>query len=302
MGIYPSEGGAIADAARLIKTYGGDASNFAFALSKLGHRVAMLTAVGDDPFGNSFLELWRAASVDVADVQLDPKHRTGLYFASFREGRHELTYYRADSAACNLSLDKVDWERLASAKVFHLSGLSQGISRNAMDASFELLDFARRRGLRISYDPNYRPAVWGDVSLARSVITYTAETYADILEVTGEEMEALGWGTAPRSVREAFRSPPELCAVKLGPRGSLLVTEAETLSLPAFPVAVKDSVGAGDAFAAGLISGLLEKLPLEEAGRLAAGAASLVCGATGPLDGQPTRAVLDSYLSSLVPA
>ncbi len=297
-GIYPPGGCLIEDTVTLEKTYGGDASNFALAVAKLGHNSAMLTAVGNDPFGRGFLRLWESGGVNTSLVQMDDHHRTGVYFVSFHGKEHELTYYRSDSAACHLDLVRIDWGAIASAKVFHLSGLSQAISRTAMDASFELLAFARSNGLTISYDVNYRPAVWRSVELARAIIAHTVEKFVDILEVTAEEMRMLGWGERPEEIRSVFRRPPPLCVVKQGQRGSLLVSEREMLPVPALAVDVSDTVGAGDAYDAGIVIGLLENMDLAQMGRVATGVAAMVCRAQGPIDGQPTRSALDQFLAS----
>lgn len=144
VGIYPPLNRSVTDDVPLLRTWGGDTSNVALALSKLGHQAAYITRIGSDEFGRSFQRLWQEAGVNILQVQIDDEHRTGLYFVSFRNKQHHLTYYRKNSAASFISSKHIDWEFVRMAKVIHLSGISQGISQNALEFSFELMEFAKK--------------------------------------------------------------------------------------------------------------------------------------------------------------
>jgi 2-dehydro-3-deoxygluconokinase len=288
IGIYPPLNRSIEEDVPLSKTWGGDTSNMALALSKLGHATAYVTRVGNDGFGRSFVRLWRESGVDTSQVKLDEDHRTGLYFVSFHEGRHEFTYYRQDSAASFILPEDIDWEFIRTAKVLHLSGISQAISRQALEVSFDLLEFARKNGLLISYDVNYRPPLWKKET-ARAVILHTIAEYADVLEITEDELKFLGRGDSPGAFLAQFSRTPRLFALKLGEQGCYLRQGGEELRVRPFKVAVEDTVGAGDAFDAGLIAGLLEEMPFERLGAYASAVASLTCRGVGPLRAQPTK-------------
>jgi 2-dehydro-3-deoxygluconokinase len=179
----------------------------ATAVSRLGHASAYLSRVGAAAFGERFLELWREAGVDTTYVEVDPNHKTGAYFVSFEHGSHRFTYYRMDSAASHIRAENIDWDFVRACKVVHLSSISQGISRSTLEVSFALMECARSENIRISYDVNYRPALWNP-QLARAVIQQSIEDYADIMMISGEEMGLLGWGEGVADLRRQSRRMP----------------------------------------------------------------------------------------------
>jgi 2-dehydro-3-deoxygluconokinase len=251
--------------------------------------------VGAEIFGRGFIDLWKSRGVSTDLVQVDPEKKTGMYFVSFEGEKHNLTYYRADSAACHIDFDSIDLEMLGRARVLHLSGISQGISEKARETSFRLLKFAKEKGILVSYDVNYRPALWSP-DTARAVIGHTIREYADILEITDDEMELLGWGCEPESVPKRLPGP-KYHLVKRGPKGAFLSGPDGTAQVGSFKVKVADTVGAGDAFDTGFLLAHLEGMPLAEAGRFAAATAALVCTGTGPLEKQPTRGEVEAFLA-----
>lgn len=297
IGIYPPVDRSVSDDVPLSKTWGGDTSNVALALSKLGHTAAYITRIGSDEFGKSFQRLWQEAGVDISQVQIDDEHTTGLYFASFRNGKHHLTYYRKNSAASFISSKYIDWEFVRMAKVIHLSGISQGISQKALEVSFELMEFAKKHNILISYDVNYRPALWKK-DVARAIISHTINEYANILEITDDEMRLLGWEKEPGDLKSSLSRVPSICAVKMGEKGCYLMRNGEEARIKPFQVEVKDTVGAGDAFDAGLIAGILKELPLIKLGEFANAVASLTCRGTGPLSMQPSSEEVQRLIDS----
>lgn len=295
--IYPPPNRSVTDDVPLLRTWGGDTSNVALALSKLGHQAAYITRIGSDEFGRSFQRLWQEAGVNISQVQIDDEHRTGLYFASFRNRKHHLIYYRKDSAACFISSKLIDWEFVGMAKIIHLSGISQAISQNALEFSFELMEFAKKNDILISYDVNYRPALWRR-DLAKAVISHTINEYTDILEITDDEMSLLGWGKEPADLKSSLSRVPLVCAVKMGERGCYLIHSGEEAWIEPFQVQVQDTVGAGDAFDAGLIVGILKELPLTKLGEFGNAVAALTCRGTGPLSMQPSMEEVQKLIRS----
>ena len=187
IGIYPPKDCSIGDDQPLSKTWGGDTSNFALALSRLGHGVAYLTRISTDDLGQSFLRLWQRGGVDISLVQRDEHRSLGLYFVSFEAEKHNFIYYRKNSAASCIDAGKINWELVKQARVLHLSGISQAISQNALEVSFQLMEYAKKNGLLVSYDINFRSLLWKR-ELALAVILHTTGEYVDILEMTDEEL------------------------------------------------------------------------------------------------------------------
>ena len=297
IGIYPPADCSIGDDAPLSKTWGGDTSNVALALCKLGHQSAYITRVGDESFGHSFLKLWQEAGVDTSQVILDKEHRTGLYFISYQDGKHVFTYYRKNSAASHISSEEIDWEFVREIKVLHLSGISQAISQQALEVSFDLMKFAKEHNILVSYDVNYRPPLWKK-DVARAVIMHSIEEYADILEITDDEMKLLQLGETPEEALARFSRRPELCAVKMGEQGAYVQQGDRARLFPSFTVEAVDTVGAGDAFDTGLIVGTLEGMPFDKLGEFANAVAALTCRDVGPLRAQPAREEVQNLLDT----
>jgi 2-dehydro-3-deoxygluconokinase len=296
VGLYAPAGSSYAGEVSLFVVWGGDTSNVALAVGRLGHSSAYLSRVGADAFGERFIELWQEAGVDTSHVSVDPKRRTGVYLVSFKEGSHRFTYYRENSAASQIQIEDIDWDFVRSCKVLHLSSISQGISKSALEVSFALMEFAKTEKILISYDVNYRPALWKP-ELARAVIRHSIEEYADVAVISTEEMALLGWGETVDDFEQSLHRLPRLWAVKHGPGGCTVVRESERVKSPPISVEVQDTVGAGDAFAAGVICAVLEDRPLEQVGKMANAVAGLTCRGKGPLNGQPTREEMERYLA-----
>ena len=300
IGIYPPRGCTVAEGHPLSMTWGGDTSNFALALAKLGHPTAYLTRIGSDDFGESFLSLWAQSDLNLSLIQRDEQHPTGLYFISYQEDRHNFIYYRRNSAACHIDAGAIDWDLVATTRVLHLSSISQGIHRRAAEVSFELMEFAKKRGITISYDVNFRPQLWDD-SFAGEVVLPTIHKYVDILEMTEEELRLLNGSTELESFLNASIRGPGIVALKKGAGGCVLCRGSETTAVEAFEVEVADTVGAGDAFDAGLVAAILDgQGNLEDLGRMANAVAACTCRGVGPLRAQPNRRELAELLDTHV--
>ncbi|MFQ3620535.1 MAG: sugar kinase [Spirochaetales bacterium] len=287
-------------------TWGGDTSNLALASSKLGLRVSYLTRIGKDLFGEGFLSLWQTHQIGTEWVQIDPEHPTGLYFASFLGKTHSLTYYRKDSAACHIKASEFPVSVLDSVRIFHLSGISLSISPIARDFGVFLMMEAKKRGVVVSFDVNYRSPLLRPEE-AKRFFPPLIRNYVDIVSFTQEEVEILGGldsqDKEQRGVGNlAERFPgPSYHLLKRGSEGAFLWGPEGSCDLPAYPVQVVDTVGAGDAFLAGFLYAYLRGLPLAQAGKFASAVAALVCTGMGPLEKQPTLAEVQDFLAARNP-
>jgi 2-dehydro-3-deoxygluconokinase len=261
----------------------GAESTVACYLAMLGARVAWASRVGDDPLGALVRSRVSASGVDTSMVVVDPDAPTGVFFKDPGE-RTAVYYYRAGSAASRLGPDLVP----SLSGLVHLSGITPALSASCAELVEAVLDAP----LPVSFDVNYRPALW-PVARAAPVLARLAGR-ADIAFVGLDEARTL-WGTATaEDVRALLPAPRVLvvkdggnCAVSLGPSGTVFV------AAPA--VDVVEPVGAGDAYAAGYLYGVLHNLA-EPArlrlGHLVAAAALRVTGDVGALP--PTGELLAS--------
>src|SRR5437762_3760207 len=139
-----------------LQGFGGDTSNTAIAAARLGARAGYLTRVGDDTFGRLFLTLWEHEQVDTRGVTIDRAAPTGVYFVTHGERGHSFSYLRAGSAASRLTPEQLPLEHIRSARVLHVSGITQAISASACDTAFAAFSAARAAGVSVSYDTNLR--------------------------------------------------------------------------------------------------------------------------------------------------
>ncbi len=300
VGFYPLQVTSAADDVLFSKTWGGDISNFAIGVSRLGHSASLLTAVGDDPFGKGFLRLWNTNGVDTSMVHIDPRRNTGIYFVSFENGKHSLTYYRKDSASSAISEKDIASDIADEFNVLHLSGISLGISASACRAGIKLMDIFRAKGRKISFDINFRPALWKSVRQASCVLSSAIAGGIDYLEITNDEMSALGWGTTLEELTSRFKGVVDTILFKRGSEGASIYAYGDYFSVRAVKVKVKDTVGAGDSFDAGYLSAILEGANPREAARFAVATAALTCTGTGPLERMPYKHDVVQFLHSSV--
>jgi len=296
VGFYATEAGK--DVRSFTKVIGGDTSNVALAISKLAHTVKYITKIGDDIFGNMIKEVWKKANIDVSDVLSDPYHHTGVYFTFFdSNGEHRFVYLRKNSAASNFTLKDAKRVSLEGVKIFHLSGISQAISKDCLEASFYFMRKCKELNILISYDVNYREALWSK-DFFNSVSWFTINEFADILSLNLNEAEYLGLKGEPEDIVKALlKEGPSFVALKLGKNGCVIGSMREGIARgKAFEVNVKDTVGAGDAFTAALIVGILEGMNLEYIVPFTNAVAAMVCRSTGSTDSQPTRKEVEDFL------
>jgi 2-dehydro-3-deoxygluconokinase len=247
---------------------GGAESNVAAHLAALGHRVAWASRLGSDPLGDRVLDELVACGVDVSLVVRDPSRPTGVYFKDPGPTGTRVHYYRAGSAASAIDEAFVRGLPLAAVGIVHVSGITAALSQSCRSALVTLVDLAHEAGAIVSFDVNHRPALWSAVDAA-PVLRGIADR-ADLVLVGRDEAETL-WGTPDAdAVRALLRAP--VLVVKDGAVGAHEFTGDAAAFLPAPVVDVVEAVGAGDAFAAGYLSSVLD------GGALGAGGAS---GGTG---------------------
>ncbi|GHJ17040.1 sugar kinase [Micromonospora sp. AKA38] len=258
--LAPDDGGPLEHADRLAVGVGGAESNVAMGLARLGHRAAWVSRVGDDPFGRRVVAEIAAAGVDVRTVTVDPAAPTGVYLKDPGPAGTRVHYHRAGSAASRLGASDLADPRLAGVRLLHLSGITAALSDSCRELLAHALTGRALPGARTTFDVNHRPALW-PADRAAPALRDLADR-ADVVLVGLDEAATL-WGSAdPAAVRDLLPGP-ELVVVKDGPVGATaLPRSGPAVFVPTPPVDVVEPVGAGDAFAAGFLAGLLRDLDL----------------------------------------
>ena len=286
-----------ADGRRLyLEGHGGDTSNAAIAAARAGASVGMLTALGEDGPGESFMQLWAQEGVDTAHVIRNPAAPTGIYFVTHDARGHHFSFYRTGSAASLYRPEDVPEAAIRGAKYLHLSGISQAISTSACDAAFRAMEMARAADTRISYDTNLRLRLWPAARAA--AVIHAAMAMADIALPSLEDAMALTGLQKPDDICDFYLRLAPLVVLKCGAEGAILATREARHRLPAHKVAAVDATGAGDCFAGNFLARLLAGDAPLQAVRYANAAAALSTtgyGAVAPLPRpDAVRALLES--------
>ncbi|WP_417505448.1 sugar kinase [Microbacterium sp.] len=260
--------GPLEDCRTFHRSLAGAEWNTAIALSSAGIRTAVLSRVGDDGFGRFLTAELRAHGVDDTAVEIDDQAPTGLYVKELvarADGAVDGTmhYYRAGSAAAAMSPEKlaapVASTLLARAALVHTSGITPAISASALAAQ-EALYSDHRPGRLVSFDLNWRPALWrGREAEGREIVSVFARR-ADIVFCTRPDAEAVFGTSDPQELRAQFPQPRYLAVTDAS--GAVAFDGEERAESDALDAPVVETIGAGDAFAAGFLAGVLTGLSL----------------------------------------
>ena len=274
----------------------GAESNTAIGVQKLGHSAGFLTRLGQDEFGDFVLAAVRAEGVDTSRVLRDAARRTGVMFKETSGGATKVFYYRDGSAASAFSPEDLDREYLGGARILHLSGITPVLSESCLQTVQAAIAMAEDAGVLVSFDPNIRRKLWGERELAPTIRALCAQ--ADIVLLGLDEAKALYGCESPEQAASCIFSAKKTAyaVVKDGEHGAWCFSRDNTAFIPPFPCACVDPVGAGDAFNAGFLCGLLEQLSLEECGRLAGLAGAMATECFGDIESLPTRRELERLL------
>jgi 2-dehydro-3-deoxygluconokinase len=240
---------------------GGAESNVCVALARLGRRCGWVSRLPDHRLGDAVLRALRADGVDVSAVKRVPGERVGTYFIEYaaRPRSIHVIYDRADSAAARMSAGDVDWGYLLDARVLHITGITAALSASCYELVVEALRRARSAGVTVSFDVNYRAKLWDATTAGERLRPLLAE--ADILFCKSADAALLfGCAGEPREQMAALKAltPARAVFCTFGEQGAALLHGDEFVAQPAIAVQIVDRIGSGDAFAAGVLDGLLD--------------------------------------------
>jgi 2-dehydro-3-deoxygluconokinase len=279
----------------------GAESNVAIGLARLGHSVIWASALGEDEQGRLVSGTLLGEGVQVK-ARIDPERATGLMLRENRVGsRSRVMYYRQGSAASTLFPADVLPYLLPELKLVHVTGITPAISDQCVNTTLEVLTAAREKGILVSFDINYRSRLWSKELAAKTLLPILE--LCDVITGSEEEFEIFGDAAAEDIARGYLEKNASLVAIKKGAQGATLLTNSQSLAIAARSVEVRDTVGAGDAFCAGLLSGLIQELPLAQIGQLAAACGAFCVGNDGDWEGAPSRSdlsILDSDLGESI--
>lgn len=277
----------------------GAESNVAVGLAKLGHRSGWVSKVGEDEFGQFMLRELRAEGVDTGCVKVSSDGPTAIMFKQFSaDGTSQVYYYRKDSAASTLSGKDIDWEYLKQAKIIHVSGITPAISMSCRTLVPELFAFARQNGILVNFDPNIRRKLWSEEEAKQVLSPLLA--MSDIVLLGEDEGELLLGCKGYRQIASTLLDlGVKAVAVKRGEDGAYVADMRGSHEIPKYPVKVVDTIGAGDAFNAGFLSGLLENQSIEQCGKMGALMGAFAVSTYGDVEGLPDRSAFDAAMANI---
>lgn len=291
-----SQTGDLAAAEQFAKRVAGAELNVATGLARLGLKVGWVSRVGNDSFGRYVRQQLAKEQIDSRGVTTDESFATGFQLKSKAENGTDpiVEYFRKGSAASHLSVADFNEEYFCSARHLHVSGVAAALS----DTSLELLNHAARvmkqKGKTISFDPNLRPVLWKSEAEMVKQLNQLAFQADWVLPGLSEGAILTGHKT-PEAIADFYLDHGvKTVVLKTGADGAWFKTaDGEKGAVSAVKVEnVVDTVGAGDGFAVGVISALLEGKTLEHAVSRGNKIGSLAIQVIGDSEGLPTRSAL----------
>ena len=303
--VATEHGRSLEHAQHFTKAAGGAPANVAVAAARLGMSCGFMGKVGDDPFGHFLVNTLRGHGVDTSAVRYSTTARTGLAFVSLQaSGERDFLFFRHPSADTLYDVDDVADDVIRAAEVLHVGSLGLAVSP-MREALWHAVRVAREADVRISYDPNLRLSLWPSAEIARQEIL-SLWPFAEIIKVGEEELLFLDdRGTIEDVVHALWHDRLQLMAITHGAGGCTLVTPRERVHVPGFAVPVVDTTGAGDAFIAALLVGLLRQPDawqdydgLTRVGRYANAVGALTTTAHGAIPALPSADRVTAFLAS----
>ena len=292
-------GVTVGDASGFVKAPGGAPANVAAAVARLGYQSAFMGQVGDDPFGRHLADVLAAESVDITGLTFSQEARTALAFVSnTADGDRSFMFYRHPSADMLMTPADVDSTVIDAYDVFHYGSITM-INEPAKSALLLALDRAVSQAKFISYDPNLRLPLWQSAAAARAGMLSGLE-YANLLKISDEELLFLTGGD---DVAPLWRERMELICVTYGPAGAVIhLRDGSTVKHGGYAVQARDTTGAGDAFVAAMLIGILEhrddyEAQLPEILDFANAVGALTCLQEGAIPSLPTMAEARAFLA-----
>ena len=278
--------------------------NFSIGLSRLGHTVSYVSRVGSDPIGQHIRDFLKENGIEDSYVQIDREHLTGMQFKEMApEGTDPLVVnYRRHTAFSHFApedLRGIDWQ---GVKHVHVTGIPAALSDSCCASVEALMDAAHAHGATVSFDPNLRPALWPSHKVMVRTLNRLAGKADLILPGLGEGKILTGL-EKPEQIADFYLARgAKAVVIKLGGSKGAYGKEREGKEFiaPSFRVEhVVDTVGAGDGFAVGTVSALLEGRTLEEAALRGAAIGALAIMSAGDNEGLPNRTELQHFMEAV---
>lgn len=294
------EEGRLCEVGSFAASVSGAEMNAAVGVTRLGLTARYMTRLGDDPRAARIRRFMLNNGIADDLVITDPEHQTGAMFKSKSEpGKHEIYYYRQNSAASYICEQDIDSLDLTDIRAVHFTGIFPLLSDTARQAARRLLERSHENEITVVFDPNLRCQLWKTTPETAALMNEFAAK-ADVFLPSLKEAELLCGLSTPEEIAEHYLAlGTKKIVVKLGKNGAYFKSRVESGIAPTFRAdSVIDTVGAGDGFAAGLISGICDEIPLGEAVVRANAVGCMQIQNASDNAGLPTMEQLKEYMLS----
>lgn len=273
--------------------------NVAVGTARLEHRVSYMTKLGNDPFGKRITKVLEENGIKNEFVSFSNERPTGFMLKGrTSKGDPDIFYFRKGSAASTLNVEDVEKINMNEYTNIHLTGILPALSEDTKKATFKLMEKAKAQGLFISFDPNLRPQLWKSQEEMIKTINELA-SYADLVLPGQAEGKILVGTEDAKAINDFYlNNGAKICVTKCGSKGALVSEkDGETYMVDGYKVEkVVDTVGAGDGFATGVITGLMENLSLKDAVKRGTAIGAIQVMSRGDNEGLPTRKQLVEFM------
>lgn len=301
--LYANEIGPMEEAKTFSKYVGGSPANTAVAMARLGLKVGYIGKVSDDQFGRFIVRYLDDQGVDTSHIETAaPGIRSGVTMGEIKEGSCNCFMYRTDCADLHIDCAQLDESYIASHKLLLISGTSLSHSP-AREAVFLAIAMAKRNGVVVAFDLDYRDGTWDNDDETSIYFTLAAQQ-ADMVLGTREEFDKMeelfppGNHDDDRSAHWLLEKGVSLVSIKQGKKGSHLYTAEGRTMGGIYPTKVLKSFGAGDSYSGSFNNALIRGKSLEEALKYAAAAASITITGHSCSDAMPTLDQVEEYVQT----
>ncbi|AVH75381.1 sugar kinase [Weissella koreensis] len=284
------------------KYLAGAEVNVTIGLSRLEHSIEFITQLGDDPIGEFIQYELKKSNIDIKNISINRLYQTGIMMKQrVLHGDPDTASLRKNSAASHLNIEKTATLLLDQPEVIYFTGVFLALSEQTRKSSKWLIEkYKNVPDIKTVFDTNLRPNLWESTSEMIKTVNYFAHM-AKIVLPGLDEGKILTGNREPNDIADFYLNNSditEIVVIKLGVNGAFLKDKyGHKMTIPGFKVdKILDTVGAGDGFAVGLISGLLEGLSIESAIVRGNAIGAMAVQSYGDNDGYPTMLELNQFL------
>lgn len=239
----------------------GAESNVAVAVAQMGYRSGWLSRLTNNTLGQRLTRTLTGYGVDCSNVAWTSEDRVGTYFLEFGSAPRptRVVYDRQHSAASKMTPTTFDSKLIGTTKILHLTGITAALSDGCYALLAHLIDTAKAQGVHVVFDVNYRAMLWS-AEVCREKLTPLLSKVSTLLINQRDAENIFGIKGEPTAKIKALhdRFGVGQIGLTIGEKGAIGYNAGEIIEAPGYMVQIVDRIGAGDAFAAGVICGLLE--------------------------------------------